>query len=426
MALKMDAPAIQEPQPTPPPTPPKPTAPPVAAVPEKKSALPVVIGIVVMLLLVSGGFIYFSRDLLFPKPTNPVPTPPTPVVKEPPSSAASLTVAISGSAASLNWVDTSGNETGYRIERKEGQGTYLPITNLPGNSTVFLDASAQAGKSYTYRIVALGEGGEASPSNESSVSMPEAPAPVIAGPSLPPGGLDSDSDGLSDQEEALFSTDPQKPDSDGDSYNDGNEVFHLYNPAVKAPSRLVDSGLVAVLSAPAGWSMFVPKRWTTGLDVPDGSHATIASGQGESLIVQIVDNPEQKTLLDWYLAQNPGVTSSDVRSFTTKGGLAGIFSQDRLTAYFAWESKILSIQYNLNGQKFVNYRTVFEMMLNSLTLNGAPVVSVQMNPAETGPGTLIGTTSTAPLAPTSTQPMDTEGFVPESTTTSNEVSSTTP
>lgn len=42
--------------------------------------------------------------------------------------------------------------------------------------------------------------------------------------------LDSDNDGLSDQEEVLYGTDPQNPDSDGDGYNDGQEVSNGYNP----------------------------------------------------------------------------------------------------------------------------------------------------------------------------------------------------
>lgn len=43
--------------------------------------------------------------------------------------------------------------------------------------------------------------------------------------------VDTDADGLYDFEEAEYGTDPDKADSDGDGYNDGDELKNLYNPA---------------------------------------------------------------------------------------------------------------------------------------------------------------------------------------------------
>jgi hypothetical protein len=47
--------------------------------------------------------------------------------------------------------------------------------------------------------------------------------------------LDSDQDGLTDQEEKLYGTDPHNPDTDGDGYSDGAEVRSGYDPAKPAP-----------------------------------------------------------------------------------------------------------------------------------------------------------------------------------------------
>ncbi|USN53524.1 MAG: hypothetical protein H6760_05230 [Candidatus Nomurabacteria bacterium] len=44
------------------------------------------------------------------------------------------------------------------------------------------------------------------------------------------GLADSDSDGLTDDEEAQYGTDPNNPDTDGDGYADGEEVQNGYNP----------------------------------------------------------------------------------------------------------------------------------------------------------------------------------------------------
>lgn len=50
--------------------------------------------------------------------------------------------------------------------------------------------------------------------------------------------MDSDDDGLSDYEEIkIYLTDPNNPDTDGDTYTDGSEVKNGYNP--KGPGRLL-------------------------------------------------------------------------------------------------------------------------------------------------------------------------------------------
>ncbi|MDD5291298.1 MAG: thrombospondin type 3 repeat-containing protein [Patescibacteria group bacterium] len=42
--------------------------------------------------------------------------------------------------------------------------------------------------------------------------------------------IDSDNDGLTDKDEAVYGTDPKKADTDGDGYSDGDEVKNGYNP----------------------------------------------------------------------------------------------------------------------------------------------------------------------------------------------------
>jgi len=51
--------------------------------------------------------------------------------------------------------------------------------------------------------------------------------------------LDSDNDGLSDNEENLYGTDPENPDTDGDGYSDGVEVKSGYSPIKAAPGDRV-------------------------------------------------------------------------------------------------------------------------------------------------------------------------------------------
>ncbi|MCD4761394.1 thrombospondin type 3 repeat-containing protein [bacterium] len=44
------------------------------------------------------------------------------------------------------------------------------------------------------------------------------------------GALDTDKDGLSDQEEIKIGTDPRLPNTDGDGYTDGEEVANGFDP----------------------------------------------------------------------------------------------------------------------------------------------------------------------------------------------------
>lgn len=54
--------------------------------------------------------------------------------------------------------------------------------------------------------------------------------------------LDSDQDGLTDQEEKMIGTDPQNADTDGDGYSDGKEVSSGYNPLKSAPGDQIVVG----------------------------------------------------------------------------------------------------------------------------------------------------------------------------------------
>ena len=51
-------------------------------------------------------------------------------------------------------------------------------------------------------------------------------------------GDDSDKDGLTDEMEAFYGTDPNNPDTDGDGFSDGNEVSRGYDPLLPGEAKL--------------------------------------------------------------------------------------------------------------------------------------------------------------------------------------------
>lgn len=50
---------------------------------------------------------------------------------------------------------------------------------------------------------------------------------------------DSDNDGLTDSEEAIFNSDPKNPDTDGDGFNDGAEVMSGFSPTIKGAAGAI-------------------------------------------------------------------------------------------------------------------------------------------------------------------------------------------
>lgn len=382
--------------------------------PKRSNALMIALIVIVLLVGIGGAFVYFNRELLFGKPSTPPPvaeapkpTPPT----QPSAPTGFAATSTSPQSASLAWTDTASNESGYRIERADRDGVLIPLTNVSPNSTSFLDTSVQPGSAYRYRVVAVNEGGEA-PSSEVAVDVQPLPPPPPEQPKLPPAGLDTDSDGLTDLEEVLFASGLRNPDTDGDGFLDGNEVFHLYNPNGRAPARLLDAGLVKEYQGTIGWTLQVPTPWSVVLDAIDGSRATITTGHDEVFRVSIEENPKQLAVLDWYLEKNPNVRREQILEYRSKRGYSGIIGTDLLTTYIPWGDKVFVYTYDIDGQPFINFRTSYAMMLNSLELKGVPQVSatgitppLPFEPAAKETGVVTQPTPVAPTPPPPAPPV---------------------
>jgi len=105
----------------------------------------------------------------------------------PPAAPGNLTATTSGqSQINLAWADNSGNETGFRIERKIPQGgsVYAEIATVGANLTSYSDTGLSAGTQYFYRIRAANAGGQSPYSNEANATTlqgaPAAPGNLAA------------------------------------------------------------------------------------------------------------------------------------------------------------------------------------------------------------------------------------------------------
>ncbi len=184
-------------------------------------------------------------------------------------------------------------------------------------------------------------------------------------------GRDADSDGLTDSEEALYGTSPTRPDTDGDGFLDGNEVFHLYHPNGREPLKLIDTGFVRVLdNGELNYALNVVTEWAVAVNAP-AQQVTLTAPSGERFEVLARTIDPVDTIMDWYLDQTPVTARVELESFTTKQGFTGMWTEDHLTSYVRFDDDtILVFDYNLADKVRVEYRQTFEMFINSLELAG--------------------------------------------------------
>ncbi|MBC2607313.1 hypothetical protein [Pelagicoccus albus] len=106
---------------------------------------------------------------------------------EAPSAPINLSATDNGTdAVTLSWQDTSTNETGFALERKEeGSSTWVSVSSgIPANDTQFIDATDIGSTSYEYRIKATGSSSDSDYSNVALVSRSSGPAPLATPTSL--------------------------------------------------------------------------------------------------------------------------------------------------------------------------------------------------------------------------------------------------
>ncbi len=182
--------------------------------------------------------------------------------------------------------------------------------------------------------------------------------PAVTAPSVPAPGTDQDSDGLTNTEEILFGSDPRNPDTDGDTYLDGNEVYHLYNPRGGAQALLVDAGFAREFSAKEfSYTAIYPSRWT----------ATTGDAPSQEMIFRVPTGEQVRI----YVTTKDQITGFDtLEQATTKKGYAARLSKDKLTTYIesGRGTALYVVTYELKDVLIINFLTTYQMMVNSLTI----------------------------------------------------------
>ena len=206
--------------------------------------------------------------------------------------------------------------------------------------------------------------------------VPEpAPEPILPPEPLPPSPTppvlqaapDSDGDGLTDDEEVIYKTNPQNPDTDADNFIDGNEVFKLYSPIAGGVAQLADSGLVNFFTIDKQ-NYSILYLISFGLDLVDATNTTkiaFTVGTGERFVVTAISNNEQISPLDYYLNAHPEVLITSISAFSSRGGFLGVRSPDGLETILSVNGKLYSFVYEVGGNITKRFAATYNMMINS-------------------------------------------------------------
>lgn len=190
--------------------------------------------------------------------------------------------------------------------------------------------------------------------------------------------VDTDTDGLTDAEEALFGTSAASADSDSDSYLDLEEIQNGYSPLTPL-ARLSESGLFATYTnATYGYRVEYPASWLADSLDQTNKQVLFISNTEEFFEVLIVENPLNTPIVDWFRAQSPSLANVEL-DVAVLSGAPAVWSPDHLTAYASSGGLIYILTYNNGTSDEINWPNVFRHFYSSFTF-GATSTSPEQAP----------------------------------------------
>lgn len=192
---------------------------------------------------------------------------------------------------------------------------------------------------------------------------------------VPVPSKDTDEDSLTNDEEKIWGTKADLPDTDSDGYTDGVEILAGYDPTnATSAGRLADNATLVGTFANGdyNYTILYPAAWLAeGLAEGDNSEILLTPNTldlaGQYISITVVENPTGFTAMDWYV-DTADVDEEDVVTFTTFAGATGVFSTDGTTAYLANTDYIYAVSYRYGNSPELFFPTTFQMVAKSVVL----------------------------------------------------------
>lgn len=187
--------------------------------------------------------------------------------------------------------------------------------------------------------------------------------------------VDSDSDSLTDQEELVFVTDPEKWDTDGDGYYDGQEVLNLYNPKGLAPVKIIDSGLVREYVNP-NWQyrLYYPATWIIGAVDKESRQVLFNSASGDYVEILAYEMQAGETFPLWFGRKAQGQNYTDLTNFINRFQESGFARKDGLVYYFVNDNRVFVLLYHSIATDSIAYRNMINMIAQNFRPEKTSVV----------------------------------------------------
>jgi len=177
-------------------------------------------------------------------------------------------------------------------------------------------------------------------------------------------GTDTDLDGLTNSEELLLGTDPNKNDTNGNGYADGAEVRNGYDPLNKG--QKIETSKALKVDTVGKASLLMPSVWTRRAGI--GGTELIMTGTPATISLSMETFATSKTLMDWLMSKYPGSGAADYIAEKTASGNDVVYSKDRLTAWVLLNNTVYTYRYTTNGTTTLDFGTIFWLMINRMQL----------------------------------------------------------
>ena len=184
---------------------------------------------------------------------------------------------------------------------------------------------------------------------------------------------DKDKDTLTDEEEILYQSNPNNPDTDGDGFLDGQEVANLYSPLTGEAELMEHSGMTKnYINSAYSYSVIYPISWQVVSLAGGDKEIAFVSENKEFIEITIIDNPQGINAEQWYLKQIPSNLAYKVERLWANNFM-GVKSLDGMHFYLTpisgKKNFIYSVSYMVGSHMNITYPATFKMLVRSFDID---------------------------------------------------------